>query len=994
MKKTSFHPLIAAIVLAAILLMSTSSTFTMRNAKTRYYTDLVNPFVGTDAHGHTFPGAAYPFGMIQLSPDTRRDNWDGCSGYHWSDTTIWGFSHTHLSGTGCADWCDILMMPVTGLESAADVTIPNIQSGFSHDSESASPGYYSVMLDRWKTLAEMTVSRRGAMHRYTFPDEAPAQMAVDLSHRDHCTASQITLVGENCIEGFRTSTSWAEEQTFYFHIEFSRSFESSDITEGTSKEPARALLTFKPIKSRKGNVLLVKVGISTVSAENARENLESDIRRWNFDVTRTRASKAWNRFLSKIEVEGEEQQMRTFYTALYHTAIAPSLMSDANGEYAGMDRQVHNAQGFDRYTVFSLWDTFRALHPLFNIIERERTQDFLNTFLTVYEQGGKLPMWELGGYETNCMIGYNAAPVVADAVVKGIRGFDVDKMLKALVETSSRRELGIDCFNENGLVLADREHESVSKTLEYANDDWCIAQYAKTIRPESNERLLCSNTYDTYIRRAKYYGNVFDPTTAFMRPRSEGNWIEPFDPTEVNVHYTEANSWQYSFHVQQDISGLISLLGGNDAFEHRLDKLFSVSSETTGWKSADMTGMIGQYAHGNEPSHHIAYLYPYVGAAWKTQQMVRRICDELYGDGPDGLCGNEDCGQMSAWYVFSALGFYPVTPGSDIYVLGSPIFRKAVIHLENGRDFTIKAPLNSASKMYIKSAKCNGADYTDAYIRHSDIMSGSTFEFVMSDVPDKNFGARECDRPVSRIEEAIVENPWFVVDRPDFKVFTEVRIEALKPEHRIKYRIEDDDAFTDDKEYHKYTGPFTVTRNSTIYAYCWDRHGNQSFVSSIKVRKVEDNCDITIVNPYSRQYTAGGDKGLVDGIRGKENFRLGGWQGYQDCDFEAIVDLREEKPLTSVAAGFLQDTRSWIVMPTDVDFYASVDGENYSLLGTAHHDVAPDDMTPQVHDLAIDARGRSARFVKVVAHNYGTLPEWHQGAGGEAFIFVDEIMIR
>lgn len=957
-----------------------------RSLRTKY-ADRVNPFVGTDFHGHTFPGAAYPFGMIQLSPDTRGDDWDGCSGYHYSDKTIKGFSHTHLSGTGCADLCDIRVMPVVRWYDGP-VSEEKYESPFSHREEEAVPGYYAVHLDRWDVEAELTVGRRMGAHRYTYPRGVEPQLIVDLKPRDQVVESTLERVGDYELTGCRRSHDWADDQVLYFYMRFSRPIIDEQIVH--DPKGGSAVLTFGPGKGKsKGRELIVLVGISSVSVENAKANLESE-NMWfrnavfSFDLLREATKIEWDKFLSKIEVEGDEEVMRVFYTALYHTALAPALYSDADGSYRGMDGKIHVAQGFDRYHIFSLWDTYRTLHPLFNIIERERTVDFIKSMLSIYDEAGKLPRWELCANETDCMIGYSAAPMIADAIAKGITGFDRKKALSAMVETANKAEYGIDVYRDNGLVLAEREHESVSKTLEYAVDDWCIAEVAR--------RLGDRRTEAEFLKRSTYWRNIYDPVTGFMRPRLNGIWLDPFDPTEVNVHYTEANSWQYSFHVQHDVNGLIEASGGDQSMEDWLDELFSASSSTAGWKSADMTGMIGQYAQGNEPSHHIAYLYSYAGVPWKTQQTVRRIMRELFTPEPDGLCGNEDCGQMSAWYVMSALGFYPVTPGADYYVFGSPLFRNAVIHLENGKDFTIRAPRNSSENIYINHIMRDGAPYAKSYLRWADVEAGRTFVLGMDAEPNPAFGADEEDRPEQRVEAPFVGNPWFKVPSPVFNAFTKVEIEALDKDWRIWYRILPEGG-TAGASFERYEKPFTISNNCTIEAYCTDADGNSSFTSRTTLRRIENNYKVTIVHPYSKLYTGGGDQAIVDGVRGSENFRLGGWQGYQDCDFEAIIDLGRERRIHGLSAGFLQDTRSWIVLPQWVEFYTSRDGKTYINQGRVEHEVDPQDYTRQIHEFSLPL-GVDARYVKVVAKNFGTLPEWHIGAGGEAHIFVDEVTIK
>ena len=826
----------------------------------------VNPFVGTDAHGHTFPGAAYPFGQIQLSPDTRPNpgDWDGCSGYHYSDSLIYGFSHTHLSGTGCDDWCDILVVP------------GGRASRFSHKREKASPGFYEVWLEDTRVLARLAAGRRCALHEYLFNDKA--LIAVDLKHRDALEDCSIEVNGNACY-GHRTSNSWARGQRVYFYMEFSAPFTNVDIHD------TKAVFGFNT------NKVAVRVGISSVSWENARQNLLSEYP-LSMKALRKSTEKAWNQYLSKVDCPYRDREHRTrFYTALYHTAIHPSLYSDVNGEYRGMDGQVHKANGWERYTVFSLWDTFRGLHPLLTEIEPERTVDFIRTMLSVYDEAGKLPVWELSGWETNCMIGYNSAPVIADAIAHGLTGFDYEHAFEALVASARNPAFGMDSFRRNGLVLADDEHESVSKTLEYAFDDWCVAQVAL--------KLGHMKEYEEFMTSSQYWKNVLDPQSGFMRARLNGRWYFPFDPREVNNNYTEANSWQYSFFVPHDIPGLIEALGGPAAFEARLDSLFAAPEKTTGRNQADITGQIGQYAHGNEPSHHIAYLYDAVGRTDKRDARVQQILETLYSSAPDGLCGNEDCGQMSAWYVLSAIGRYPVCPVSDGW----------------------SAPVMTT----------------------------------------------------------IVTNPAFVMDNDMFEDSLSVSIIG---EGNIWYTVADGPA-------RLYDGPFTVYEPCEMTAWS-EKDGRKSFVTRSKVRQVRRDRAIRLVSRYLRSYTAGGDEGLIDGARGSLNWRTGGWQGYQNTDFEAVLDLLEERPLTRIGAGFLQDARAWIWMPTDVEFYVSSDGVDFSPAGSLTCQVGTDDMNVQIWDAEVPVE-RSARYVKVIARNLGVIPAWHPGAGGLPIIFVDEL---
>ncbi len=716
-------------------------------AQTKDYTQYADPFVGTGDHGHTFPGPTMPFGMVQLSPDTRLKGWDGCSGYHYSDNVIYGFSHTHLSGTGCSDYGDVLMMPTVGKPKFNN---KQYSSAFSHNNEKASPGYYSVFLNKPKVKVELTATKRTGLHKYTFPKSSSANIILDLTHRDYAKQAEINITGNNEISGYRLSTAWAKNQYLYFVIRFSKPFNKSGIvkanvvTPNAKHDTGSFLKAFVSFETTEGEVIYAKVGISAVSVEGARKNLEAEQPGWDFDKTVADAKQAWNNELGKIEIESRDNSiMRTFYSAMYHAMTPPNLYQDVDGQYRGRDLKVHQASDFTYYTVFSLWDTYRAEHPLLTLIDRKRTEDFIKTFLTQYDQGGLLPVWELSSCETNCMIGYHCVPVITEAYMKGITGFDANKALEAMKKSAMEDRNGLSDYKKFGYIKMMDCKENVSRTLEYAYDDWCIAMFAK--------KLGKMDDYAYFIKRAQNYKNLFDPSTGFMRPKQE-SFVSPFDPYEVNHNYTEANAWQYSFYVPQDMSGEISLMGSKEKLGIMLDSLFNTSSQMHGHKQSDISGMIGQYAHGNEPSHQLAYEYDYIGQPWKTQFMVRKVMNELYHDAPAGLSGNEDCGQMSAWYILSALGFYEVCPGSDEYEIGSPVIDKAVIHFENGKSFTIIANNNIKGNVYVNSAKLNGVAYNKCYFTYQDIANGGTLDLNMSASPNKSWGSADGDVPVSKIE--------------------------------------------------------------------------------------------------------------------------------------------------------------------------------------------------------------------------------------------------
>ncbi len=656
---------------------------------------------------------------------------------------------------------------------------------------------------------------------------------------------------------------------------------------------------------------------------------------------------------------------------------------DVDGQYRGRDLKNHKAEEFNYYTVFSLWDTFRGEHPLFTITEQQRTVDFIKTMLAQYEQGGRLPVWELAANETECMIGYHAIPVIVDAYMKGIRDFDVELAFEAMKHSAEMDHFGLKYYKEMGYIPAHEESESVSKTLEYAYDDWCIAIMAKELGKNED--------YERYLKRAQSYKNIFDPSTGFMRAKMNGRWFEPFDPKEVNFNYTEANSWQYSFFVPQDVNGLVNMLGGREEMISRLDQLFSESTETTGRHQSDITGLVGQYAHGNEPSHHMAYLYNYLGQPWKTQQRVRQIMDELYSEKPDGLCGNEDCGQMSAWYVLSAMGFYPVTPGDPIYTIGSPLFEEVSINLENGKTFTIKAQNNSSKNIYIQSATLKGNDYSKSFISHKDMMQGGELVFEMGSEPNKVWGISESDLPISEIKNHIITPvPFVKTGTRTFVESTEVALGSITENLDVYYTL---DGSVPTLESDKYAEPFVLNQSAQLKAFAYVNGMPASNILVADFHKIPIGRTIKLNTNYANQYSAGGDLALIDFIRGPLNYRTGAWQGYHGVDLNAIVDLGSIQLINKIEVGFLQDVGSWIFMPLEVQFYVSKDGSTFQNIGTMQNDVSHRMLGVNLKNFTLNFATK-ARYVKVVAKNQGNCPNWHVGDGQPAWIFADEIVIE
>ncbi len=871
-------------------------------------------------------------------------------------------------------------MPVA--EYAADSLNNKLYSSeFSHENETASAGYYSVKLDRWDIRAELTAGQRAAMHRYTFPTEvAEPMIVVDLKHRDVLLESDIYQVADNAIAGFRRSSAWSTDQMVWFYIEF-----SAKIAEFKPFGKKGALLTFAP----ESKEIIAKAGISSVSEEGALANLTSEVAptSFNFDVLHAKSVELWNQYLSKIDVRqgcDDEERLRTFYTAMYHTAIAPNIYSDVDGQYRGMDKKIHQAEGFDRYTVFSLWDTFRTLHPLLALIEQERTDDFLQSFLTIYNEGDKLPIWELSGFETNCMIGYNSVSVIADAINKGIGREYADSLLDAMVESSNQDEFGIRHYIKYYMIPAELEHESVSKTLEYAYDDWCIAQVADYLYRETGEQSY-AEIYETYMKHSGSYANVLDPETRLMRPMLNGMWLKPFDGREVNNHYTEANSWQYSFFAPHDVNGLIKYHGGDEAFCAILDTLFTMSPKTKGRTQVDITGLIGQYAHGNEPSHQTAYLYAYAGQPWKTYERVNQILTTLYTDKPDGLCGNDDCGQMSAWYVMSAIGLYPTCPGRSEYVLSAPLFNDITITLENYNTVSIKC---KGKGKYIHSIVVNGQERSQSFITYDDIKDGGELIFYLGDEPSPTFGVAPTDRPTAYgyNTDDFVRNPWFEAAGDTFEDSLTVAVNSV-----------DNKAFycANGSTFKPYTEPIVLDKTTTLSIYAENSRGDKSAVVTATFHKEKDDYDITTFCNYNPQYNARGERGLIDGLRGSVNWKTGGWQGYQATDFSALIDLRGERYVRLIGSGYCQDARSWIWMPRYVEYFVSNDGETFTKVGQVYNTIGEQDYEIQTKDFVLTLPSHvKARYVKVFAKNFGTIPEWHLGHGGEGFIFIDEFWVE
>ena len=856
-------------------------------------TSYVNPMVGTDGHGHTFPGAIVPFGQIQPGPDTRLEGWDGCSGYHYSDDTIYGFSHTHLSGTGCEDYGDVLLMPIDQLQMQQVQFGPEMREGykrhFQHRNETAKAGYYKVMLDDNalpSTIIELTADRRVAYHRYTYVQDQGNGFVIDLRHRDVLLDGSIGLTDDGMVVGHRHSSAWNPDQHLFFALKTDVPIERVVVSDDSTQAWVQ-LPTAKQVE--------VQVAISGVDINGAIGNLIT-AKYKDFESARAGADQAWEAALGKLKVDGgSKEQKRCFYTALYHCMTSPYLWSDEDGRYRGTDGQIHVAdEGREVYTVFSLWDTYRALHPLLTQIEPERTVDFVYTAMKNWEQGGELPMWELASHETHCMIGYHAVPMMLEAYNYlheedgTLAGYTPKQLLDAMVATSNRTEAH-RAYAAQGYLSSELDNESVSKTLEYAYDDWCIAQMAEIAGDTATAR--------TYWIRSQSWQNIID-TNGFAHPKRNGGWVTPFDPTEVNNHFTEANSWQYSTYVPHDIDAWVKHLGGKENAFAFLDSLFEGQNAMSGREQADVTGLIGMYAHGNEPSHHAAWLYAILGQPEKTEKYVHKILDELYTSQPDGLCGNEDCGQMSAWYVLASLGCYEVCPGSGQWVETKPVFTTS----------------------------------------HSSFIT----HYLSFACPDS-----------LRITPCPAFADWRQQSSRDKVTDTSAHWEGLLPSQTVRH---------------------------------------------IEV-KVQTDKKVTYLTQPAPQYTENGPEGMVDNIYGNINYRIGGWQGWQE-DMVAVVELDKEKSVKMVGVNCLQNMRSWIFYPKSVKIEYSTDGENWQPYGTVPELVdAPGEKSAQQRQeecttqLFAVMKGVRAKYFKLTVENYGPLPDWHISAGEQAWVFADEIII-
>ena len=890
-------------ILFILLGTSLLNACTTENQSTKTITEYVNPFIGTGFHGHTYPGATVPFGAVQLSPDTRRGDWDACSGYHYSDSTLLGFSHTHLSGTGCIDLGDILFRPTVAditLHTQGDIYQP---SPFSHNTEQAVPGYYTVVLEDEQIKAELTATTYAGMHRYTYPKEKESYIIVDLAHLltdEHIYEAELKQTADNELVGMRNTRGWVDNQHIYFVAQFSKPIQSIRFISNGEEVSGQKELKGNQIQAvarfGKENEIIAKVGVSTVSIDNARENLIHDIPHFEFDSIRNQALTCWEKELNKVQIKGGTEAQRTnFYTAWYHSLVVPNTVSDVNGEYRRHDMSIGQvASGKKMYSTFSTWDTFRAWNPLMTLTDTTLVNHIINSMLAMYDASGELPLWPLSAGETGTMIGYHSASIIADAYLKGIRGFDAEKALQAMIVSSEKNKKGADYYIQYGFIPANIKKESVSCLLEFAYDDWTIAQMAKAMNKQE--------VYDTYLARSQNYINVFDGKTKFFRgKRMDGNWATGFNPFEPGRDYTEATAWQYRFFVPHDVNGMIQQFGGTEAFAACLDSLFTVSSELHG-DLVDITGLVGQYAHGNEPSHHMAYLYNYIGQPWKTQEMTRRLLDEMYAPTPEGIIGNEDCGQMSAWYILSSMGLYPVCPGSNEFSLTTPLFEQVTVALANGKSLTITAN-NPSKNIYINKVELNGEVIESNYITYEQLMQGGTLAFTLTDTPNRTRGTQPSAYPHSHTEGNVVAMPY--VDK-DLNLFTgsiDVQLASTTAGCQIHYTLNGSEPTSSSPVY---TSALNLDQTTTLKAKGFKEGYTPSRTLTIQATKAEfhpalsvvptkQGTSFTYVEGYF-QYVADLSKGKIieRGIMPEPSIKNAKQTDHFGYIFEGLINVPEE----------------------------------------------------------------------------------------------------
>lgn len=919
----------------------------------------VNVFQGTGGHGHTHPAATAPFGLVQAGPDTRTEGWDACSGYHYDDDTLLGFSQTHLSGTGIADLNDFLFQPFQSKPRKGKYP-------FRHQDEYAYPGYYSVKIPFHRMKVDIVATPRGAIYQINYTKSKKSFLLIDLMHRDGVNYSSVTKVNDTTLVLERLSTSWAKNQHAYLYVVFSQKIKDIHIQWKAKNIASGVLIKFAPTKT-----YYIKVGYSGTDKEGAALNYEAELKPFCFEELKTLNLNVWEKELSAFNVYGKENEVRTFYSCLYHCFILPSVWSDVNGRFR-IDDRIYQDTGYVLYSLFSLWDTYRALHPLLVITHPHRTNDFISTFLSMYRHRKRLPVWELHGNETNCMIGAHSISVMTDAYVKGIgKGKGMD-MLDAMTDEMFQRA---KTYSPSSFITADQGQESVSKTLEHGYDDWCVARMAERLTGPSPLQFF-------HDRRAVGYRSLFNPQRKFMQARRNGKFLEPFDPAEVNHHFTEANSWQYTFHAPYDISAFAEMMGGERALENALDSLFATDSKLNGRQQPDITGLIGQYAHGNEPSHHIAYLYHVLGKPDKGNKIIQEILKTQYDHSPNGFSGNEDCGQMSAWYVWSSIGLYPWCPGNPEYMLALPIFDSVFWHLPNGKELKIYKH-HADSGTFISSIKYQNHAFSSLAFPHLALAEGGTLTFTMGSQPMKWTNSFNKGNQMIGLQHSMA--PWLDYSSHVFDDSLQIYIKGWYDEdENYFYRTNQSPwNFHPNKNI-----PITIYKSDTLTVRGqFSKHE----VSGIFIQKPK-KWQLKIESPVHPEYTGGGKEALLDGLYGAEDFHAPGWQSYHGIDFDGELDLGDTITINAIGFHCLQNPGSWIWYPEKIEIFTSVDGIEYTKTSTWTNDVSEHESA--MGWLEIPNLKGSVRYIRFKAINRKMCPQWHPGKGEKAHIFVDEIRIR
>ncbi len=936
------------------------------------FTKYVNPFIGTGGHGHTFPGTVWPFGMVQLSPDTRVDGWDGCSGYHYTDSVILGFSHTHLSGTGIADYCDILIMPGNGSISLGEIEEGKYPvSTFKKSNERATPASYQVLLDNSKTLVQLTVTPRTGVHKYTFQSKENNWLVIDLKHRDKIEKAGFQIVQKDEIGGSRISSSWSKNQRVFFYLKFSSNIDQIKF----STDSLKMFCFFKELKNK---TLTIQCSLSPVDLKGAQKNLQEEWINFNFKKAIKNCDDMWNKLLSRVNIQQPQKEdynkLKIFYSALYHCLIHPSLSQDVDGRYYGMDGMIHQAKkNSTRYTVFSLWDTYRAAHPLYQLIYPDYNKQFVNTFLEQFKETKRLPVWELASFETYCMIGNHSIPVLANYF---LQNENLDRVEKNLIIESIEKTLEAGYSNiaqfKKGFISMNESAESVSKTIENSIDFGALSEISKKYYPEK-----------------EYYKNLFNPKTGFFQSKIANKFLVNFDPREVNFNFTEANAWQYLFGAHHDIDGIIDCLNISDkknnklrskaeSLEFKLDELFGSSSEMNGRVQADITGLIGQYAHGNEPSHHVAYLYNYCNRNDKTQKLVQQIMDSFYTNKPEGLCGNEDCGQMSAWYVFSSLGFYPVNPITGTYQTGIPQFKNVELFPGGNQKMKLVSNKNDGSKWVYKIVKNNVESDNEIKLR-----DGDKVEFLFSNV--QYLKAKNSNTRIGNINDVL---PYLEQGDDVFIDSTSVVLSSIN-EKTIQYTF---DTLESIEEYHT---PLVIRNQKKLFFRTIDqiqRKPSKWIYTEFKPKP--DNLSYCVTGQFDSQYSAGGKMALADGKIGSTDFRDGRWQGYWGQDIEIDIKINEKVNPEEISIGCLQDQGSWILLPKRIEIYVQDKNTGaFVYLDSISHKVPTNLNQSLIHIFKIK-NIKESKSIRIKVINPGKLPDWHASSGNNSWIFLDEINVK